>query len=344
MALTVQLVDPLAQSVPQQWGRFVREHGLIAAWNPAALAAVARAVTRPLELALVRDGADCVALICVRYGGVGSRRAAYAAIGRRPRVAIADCSLPLAFSPGIAFAPGLPAAGRRAAVDAFLRAIGRERRGVAVVFRQIAREQLDSIGSGRRLIRRTAPVSVLENRWSTLDGYYASLPRERRRRFRRLLDAVTADADLDTLEAADAIDGVQASRLDHLTRLKHAGRRGVVTPIPVAYFDALSAAPGARYFGHREAGGGALLSFDLVLDDGARLVTTVTGALQDGAARSRSLYFDQYLREIAFAVERGLGRLEWGKGMIELKARFGSVTVPQYAVALAGSAMAGGLR
>lgn len=342
MSPTVELVDPLARPVPEPWGRFVREHGLIAAWDPAALTAAARASTRPLDLAIVRaEGgtSDVVALACLRYTGAGSRPSRYATIGARPRVAIADCALPLTFSPGIAFAPHMTLAQRRSTIDALARAVASERRGVAVVFRQIAAEQIEAIGSGRRLVRRTAPVSVLDNAWSTLDGYFASLPRERRRKFRRLLAGVTADPGLDSLEAADTIDGVQASRLDHLTRMKHAGR-GAVTPIPVGYFDALSSTPGALYFGHREADGGALLSFDLVFDDGERLVTTVTGALQGGQGRSRSLYFDQYLREIAFAIRRGLKRLEWGKGMIELKARFGSVTVPQYAVAVAAPAPA----
>ncbi|MCA1568889.1 MAG: hypothetical protein LC798_00935 [Chloroflexi bacterium] len=336
MTPTVEIVDPLTQPVPEQWSRFVREHALIAAWDPAALTAVARASTRRLELALVRDGRDVVALLCMRYGGIATRRGTYATTA--PRIGIVDCSLPLTFSPGVAFASGASIADRRAAVDAFLRAIGRERGAfAAAVFRQIGSEQLPALGSCRRLLRRTAPVSVLENRWSTVDHYFQSLPRDRRRRFRRLLDEVNADATLDTLEAADAVDGTQASRLDQLTRLKHVRRGGMVAPIPVGYFDALSAAPGALYFGHRDARSNALLSFDLVFDDDAALVTTVTGAITPkGVGAKRPLYFDQYLREIAYAIERGLQRLEWGKGMLELKARFGSVSVPQYAVGLHG--------
>jgi hypothetical protein len=333
MTPAVELVDPLAGGVPEDWSGFVRKHGLLAAWDAAALTAAARASTRPLELALVRDGADVLALLCLRYAGVPQRRSAYAPLGRRRGPGVTECSLPYAFSPGVAFARGLPEAGRRAAVDGFLRALARERGGASlgVVFRQIAPEELAVFRAAGRLVRRTAPVSVLENRWSTADDYFASLPRDRRRAFRRLVGDVTADSSLDALEAVDGIDGVEASRLDQLTRLKYAGR-GVVAPIPVGYFDALSRAPGVIYFGHREGGGGPLLSFDLVFDDGARLVTTVTGRAADRPSRSRSLYLDQYLREIAFAIEHGRERLEWGKGMLELKARFGSVTVPQYAV------------
>ncbi len=335
MTPTVEIVDPLTDPMPEQWSRFVHEHGLIAAWDCAALKAVARASTQHLELALVRDGRDVTALLCLRYVGVRRRRGAYASTA--PRIGVVDCSLPLTFSPGVAFARGAGTADRRVAVDAFLRAIGRERGAFAVVFRQIGSDQLADIGSRRRVLRQTAPVSVLENRWSSIERYFQSLPRDRRRRFRRLLDEVTADATLDTLQAADAIDATHASRLDQLTRLKHARRRAVVAPIPIGYFDALSAAPGALYFGHRDAGSGALLSFDLVFDDGAALVATVTGAATpQGSGAKRSLYFDQYLREIAYAIEGGLERLEWGKGMLELKARFGSMSVPQYAVGFPG--------
>jgi hypothetical protein len=319
MPLRGELFDPAAGPAPPGWGRLVAEQRLTPAWDAAVLAALAPRHRR-LRLGLVHDGGRPLAVFCGQLRGPG----------------LFECKLlPMGSAPGFAFAGGLDLAGRRAAVAAFERALARRLgwRCLAVAYRQVERADLDACAGRRRPRVATAPDTLLEVRWATVEEYFAALSHRRRGRLRAMQRAVAADPDL-VVTVGGAVEGIAASRLAFLTELRHhrgrfdAPRR----PIPAAWFDALAGREGALYLTYRDAAG-QLLAFTLLFDDGERLTSSIWGALHPRDGGRRHLLFDHYLRVIAYAVEQRRAAVRFGKGELEAKQRFGCVPVPQFAVA-----------
>jgi hypothetical protein len=320
----VEIVDPTAEPVPADWEIFRKQERLAAAWQADALTAYAWCAPRPVRLAVVRDGGQVAGMFLGDVGGLPARRGHYARPGSLPPAGWFDCRLPLGFTPGFAFAARLDEVERRAVLKAFERAVRRRlgRHCLGIVYRQVGTGELALVAGRFRPRVATAPNTLLVNRWSDPEEYLAGLPRRRRQRFRRI-HAEAAET-TEPLHAVGTVDPAQASRLAHLTDLKHGGGR---PPIPLGYFGQLNGEGGVCYFGHRE--GNRLLSFDLAFDTGDRLITTVTGSLDIRDGGRRDLYFDLYLQEIDYMIRKGRDGIEFGKGMAELKQRFGCDLVPQ---------------
>jgi hypothetical protein len=325
MPLRGELLDPAAGPVPPEWGRFVAEPRLTPARDAAVLATLAPRHPR-LRLGLVHDGGRLLAVFCGHLRGPGALPGPF------------ECKLlPMGSTPGFAFARELGWAGRRAVVAAFERALIRRLgwRCLGVAYRQVGAADLDACAGPRRPRVATAPDTLLENRWATMEESFAGLPRHRRGRLRATGRAVARDPDL-VVAVGAGVDGAEASRLAFLTELRH--HRGRLDtprqPIPAAYFDALAGRDGALYLAWRDAAG-SLLAFTLLFDDGQRLFSSVWGALDPQHGGRRHLLFDQYLRVIAHAVEHHRVAIRFGKGELEAKQRFGCVPVAQFAVAAA---------
>ncbi|GAA3080217.1 hypothetical protein [Streptosporangium carneum] len=323
----VEIIDPTLEPVPADWEVFRKQEGLIAAWQAEALTAVAWCAARPVYLGIVREGSQVVGLFSGAVTGLPQVRGRYAEPGALPWVGWFDCRLLVGFTNGFAFAAELGPADRSEAVAAFEKALRRRlgRRCLGVLYRQITADLLPTVGRRFRPRVTTAPNTLLPNRWSDMAGYFADLPRDRRRRLRRVHDEASERTRV--MAGVDDIDPVQASVLAQATVRKH-GR--LAPPLPARYFRALSGEEGVRYFGHLDQE--LLLSFDLTFDDGRRLVTTVNGSLEVRDGGRRDLYFDLYLREIGYMIAHGREGCEFGKGMAELKQRFGCELVPQSTV------------
>jgi hypothetical protein len=327
MSLTADVLDAY-EPVPEEWDRFAREQRLIRAWGAAAFAAVADRPRR-VWLALVRDGGAPVAAFAGRLLGPQT--------GGRFLAGPLECKLPLVGAPGFAFAAGLDLAGRRAAVAVFERALFRRLgwRCLGVAYRQVATAELGVLRRrGGRVRVTTSPDAVLENRWATMDQYFAGLPsNHRRKKLRYLQRRVARDPELLVGFAAGGIDGAEAARLAHLTNLRHRRLQAPVPP-PAAYFEAMAGLQGALYLTYRDRAGGRLLAFDLAFDDGTWLVASVWGSLDPHGEGRPHLYFDRCLRLVAYAVEHQRAGVRFGKGLLEVKRRFGAVPVPQHLVAV----------
>ncbi|MGN9838484.1 GNAT family N-acetyltransferase [Nonomuraea sp. H19] len=325
--MRAEIIDPTVEPVPADWELFRKREGLIAAWQADALTAVAWCSTRPVRLGVVRDGGQVIALFSGEVTRLPPSKGRYADLGRLPLTGWFNCRLLIGFTSGFAFATELSAKGRAAALDAFEKALRRRlgRHCLGILYRQITDDLLPMVGRRLRPRFATAPNTLLRNRWPDMDAYFGDLPRDRRRRLRKI-HAEAAEGTR-VLAGVSEIDPVQASALAQATLRKH-GRFD--PPLPARYFRALSGESEVRYFGHLD--GDRLLAFDLTFDDGRRLVTTVTGALEVRDGGRRNLYFDLYLREIAYMIEHGREGCEFGKGMAELKQRFGCELIPQSAV------------
>lgn len=328
--MRAEIFTPGGGQVPGAWDAFVRDRRACVLWEADLLEAAGWGIRRPLFAGLVREAGEPVAAFCGRLG-VRPVAQRFRPPGRAAAPGWFQVHLPNSFSPGRLYAPGLDAAGRRAATRAFERAVRRRlgARCLGIVHLDVEAPEFAHLDGPLRPKRATAPNAVLSNGWESTDAYFAGLPRGRRRRLSALHERIGADPDLVVETAVPAIDPVHASRLDQLTRMKHTSRPGGVVPLLPAYFDRLNLAAGASYFVHREKSSGRPVSFDLVLDAPGGWVTTVTGS--DGG---RDLYLDLYLREIDRMIATGVPAVELGPGMLQLKESFGARAVPRHAVAV----------
>jgi hypothetical protein len=326
MPLTADVLDA-HEPVPKEWDRFAREQRLIRAWDAAAFAAVADRPRR-VWLALVRDRERPVAAFAGRLLIPGAGRLLAGPL---------ECKLPLVGAPGFAFAGDLDQADRRAAVAVFERALFRRLgwRCLGVAYRQVATAELGPLRRRAGRVRvSTSPDAVLENRWPTMERYFAELPSgHRRRKLRYLQRQLARDPELLVELARDGVDGAEASRLAHLTNLRHR-RLQAPPPPPPAYFEAMAERQGALHLTYRDRATGRLLAFDLAFDDGTWLVASMWGSLDPHGEGRPNLYFDRCLRLVAYMIEHRRAGIRFGKGLLEVKQRFGAVPIPQHLVAV----------
>lgn len=330
MAFEAVVVDPLREDVPAGWAALAAEIGLPPGWDPAIQRTLAWYGThRPLMALVHEDGRPC-ALFCARHVSV-SRRRRFLRLGDRAGPGLVECHLPPAVtSPGHAFHSDLDVAARRQAVTAFERGIA-ARLGwlsAGVVYRQVDAEHLPAFQGAWRVVRSVQPDAVVRNEWHDIDDYLRTRPQRERAGLRRARRLVAADpAVRPAIE--DRVDGVEASRLLHVV---HARYQRSPRVFPAAYYDLLAGRPDARYFTYRDSPG-RLLAYGLMVDAGPVLHAHGWGNRDAADGGRPHLYFDHWFREVAYLIEHGRERFHMGKGMFELKERFGARPEPLYAVA-----------
>jgi hypothetical protein len=322
--MDVEIVDPLTDAEPAGWEYFRKNNNLVSAWSYAALRAAALASRHRWRLAAVRDGGEIVVLLCGALKDHG-RRKTYAAVAPSRTPLYLDCCLPLSTMHGFAWSRLLP----RASVRLLLRRAEQDlARSLpftcsALIHRYVLPDRLDLFEGCLRSHLGGSTTSVLENRWGSMEDYLGSLPKKRRRKLAALYERNLRDGNLRVLGGVAQMDPLETARLAHLTKIKHAGRGVPEPPIAPAYFDHMNAAEDACYFGY-ESPDGNLLCFDLALRQGREvLYTTIFGSTQNRQARTSQLYFDLYLQGISYIIETGIGRIDFGAGLWEVKKSFG---------------------
>lgn len=325
--MQAEIIDPTARPIPADWEAFRLARSLPASMHADVLTALAWTSTRAVRVGIVREGGDVVAVLT---GDVLTGRAArqYSAPARRRVAGVFSCRMPVSFSRGVHFADCLPRPERRQAIRAFESALRADLGPglLGCLYEKV--EDAEDLLFGPAVLRGTSPSTVLHNAWDDLDAYLAWLPARRRRRLVRLRREVAAAVRVQPF-TAEEIDARQASRLDSLTRARHAGGRAV-PPLSPVYLEQLARRPGVCFLGY--ADGERLLAFDLMIGWGKDLLTLVHGGLDSPQSGVRNLYFDLYLREIEHLIASGLDSIEFGPGMPEVKTAFGARLVPRQAV------------
>lgn len=328
MGVKVEVIDAACRPPGPEWDAFVSGQGLAGFWHGGPLHEYGTASVEGVQLARAAIDGETAALACFRGwrppGGVGFK-------GRRrwARPLLLRCLVPVSFNSGLAFADGLDVVERgrllRAMERAVRRRLGRACRGV--MYESVTGTDRDLFAKSRVVVRQ-APLAVLPVRWPDLDGYLATLPRRRRQRFAALMARVDRDPSVEAFDLSPTIDPVEATRLELATRQRHQAPGAPVWPLPARYLTSLAATGTAGFFGFRRPSG-ELLQFDIALPTHDRLVTTATGAADRSVASQ--LYHALYLREIAYAAERGMTALDFGPGALPDKLRFGCETHPRFA-------------
>lgn len=334
MGLTATLVDPLTDPVPAAWDRFVTTERLLPLWRSQLLRTADWCSQTASSMVLVHEpgAAEPVALFHARHlGAVHPGR--FARPGRLPVPTLTEVrTTPVAMGAGLTFAAAAGPAERAEAVRVFEHAIRQHTgwRGVALAYRELEPRHLPAVPTAGRLRLRLGPTLVLHNEWSDLDGYLASLPGKWRSQLRKIHRTIEADPTL-RVELVDTLPAGEACWLAQVVRERHLSRAVPRPPLPAGYFGQFAALPGSRFVTYRDAGG-RLLAYAAVLEDGDGLVLVWWGSREDTDGARPNLYFDQYLRLVDYLITRGRSRLVMGKGMQQIKQRYGARPEPLWGV------------
>jgi hypothetical protein len=333
--ITAEVVDPRTEPEPDGWPGFTRRRALLPVWTFELLRREAWLTRNPPVLVVVRDGGEIVAAVTAMVCRPGRRRFA---ASRPPGPHWADAYVPVfGGHPAVVFADGLDVPGRRTAVRVAERALARRLGAglLGMVYRVVEPDVLPAVSGRGRLVRATLPTTVLRNRWPDVDGWLASLGRERRQGIRRYARKIERDpslevrsgpgrADLDPHELAGLLTAHQVRlgtpRFDHRT------------PVAGAYLAELVRRPDVHTLTYRDAADGRLLAFNTLVDHPETPVLHFWAARPVSDGGRYNLYFDCYLRCVRHMVEHGRPALTAGRGLLEVKASLGFEPQPRYAV------------
>jgi len=234
------------------------------------------------------------------------------------------CGPVLGYGWHIGVHPDLPATGL-ASLNLLLDAMELEARArrLSLAFPQVLDEedQLKGVLAARHYLSCVnVPVAVLDLPWPTFDAYFAHLPGRTRHEFRRQINrhrdsgAVTGSTHPATPDDAHLLNLLDGNSLEHNAH------RFAFGP---AFFSELERnfGPNVRIFTSRKAGVITAVSF-MLIDRGIAFVPAV-GVDRHLAARDYTYFQITYNGPIAAAIDAGLVRVYYGRGMYQLKLRRG---------------------
>ena len=326
--MKVQATKLLAGDLPDGWDDVVAGRRLGSLWSGQILRTLAWSSQTPSIAVLVADGAH-QALFHFRLLGPGNpTRFA----GRMPPVALADCRLhPGGSLPGRLFIGDSTDSWRaqavRAASDAVEAVVGDRR--VLMAFRNIPLDDLDAFASAGSVSWTATPELVIHNRWADVDDYLLAVGRRQRSEVRRITRRLEEIPDL-TVQLETHLPAADASRLLAAVHRRRRPRLWVFPPVPVQYFEQLAEHPDVSFITYRR--GGRLVAFTMLHDDGTNLVMSVFGQADADDGGRAGFYLDMFHRAALHLVRTGRRRLFLGKGMQQLKQRYGAEPQPQFLV------------
>lgn len=334
MGLAAAVVDPLSDPLPPIWDDFVAAQRILPLWGSSLLRTAAWCTQTPSSMVLVHEpgSAGPVALfVCRHLGPLNPTR--FAAPARMPAVSLTECrTTPVAMGAGLAFAAEAEPASRAEAVRVFERAIRRRTGagGFAVAYRELEPAHLAVLPATRRLRLRLAPTMVLHNEWSDLDGYLGALAGKWRSQLKKINNTIQEDPTI-RVELVETIPPDEGCWLAEVVRARHISRAIPRPPLPARYLERFAALPDSRFLTYRDASD-RLLAYAAVLAHGDALVLVWWASREETDGGRANLYFDQYLRLAALMISEGRRRLVLGKGMEQIKSRYGARPDPLWGV------------
>ncbi|MFC0623270.1 GNAT family N-acetyltransferase [Kribbella deserti] len=304
--------------------------GVGSLWSGQILRTLAWSSQTPSVAVLVADGA-AQALFHFRLLGPPAVPSRFT-VGRMPWAAVADCRLhPGGSLPGRLFVGGSSDRWRTEAVRAAAYAVA-ERVGdrrVLVGFRNIPLEDLDAFTTAGAVSWAATPEMVIENQWTGTEQYLRAMGRKQRSEVRRIERRLAEIPGLSVqLEPYVPVD--EASRLLAAVHRRRRPRWWVFPPAPVEYFEQLALCSDVSFIVYRREG--RLAAFTMLHDDGTDLVMSVFGQADAAEGGRAGFYLDMFHRAAIHLVENGRRKLSLGKGMQQVKQRFGAEPQPQFLV------------
>lgn len=202
-----------------------------------------------------------------------------------------------------------------------------DRRGLPLSFALVLDEEMALcalLDERHYLVCRNVPVAVMEVPWGSIDEYFALLPAKRRHEFRRQRRRNhEAGAWVELLAGGAGLDERFLTLLDNNAR-EH-GAAGV--PFGRRFLRELRANTdaGALCFVARK--GAAVSGAYLVLRRGDTAMAYAVGVDPDLGGDDFTYFELVYYRLIEYAIEYGIKRVYFGRGMYEMKVRRGCFLV-----------------
>lgn len=334
--VSVDVLDPRRDPEPDYWPALRSTAGLLACWDYGLLRIAAWCERYPLLLAVARDGGRPVGLMCASWVGVPVRMRSYVSSRRRPWAGLLNVRIPASMSsPGWWLSPDLDLPARREVLRGLLRGIRREVGPLCtgVLWRQVGDDDLPTFTGRLRVVRETLPLAVLSTRFRDLDEWLGTLGSDRRQNLRRRGRKIDADPTLRfSVSTGQDLDLPQMVSLARLHERKHEVPMWGRLPLPGSYFDALRSRSDVLMMAYHDDTG-RLLAYNIVLDDPQWPIAMYYAGLPPELGGRGHLYFDQFRRLMAWAIDGGRQGLIWGKGLHELKSDLGAQILRQHVVA-----------
>lgn len=326
--LTVTVADPRTDPEPPGWAEFFGRQELHTPWRYDLMRLESLAGADPTLLVLARRGPDLVAALSV--------------VRCRTRLGLTwmEVHQPwMAGLPGWVFGPGLAEAGaRREALRAMERAVCR--RGgpgcLGLVYKHVPSEDLPLVDGRGRRHRATVANSVLVNHFSGYQDWLGSLAKKPRQTLSQLQRRLAARPDLTvrfgpgrTDLDPDTMAAMLSAHRASFGRLRYDRR----VPMSAAYLGALTAQPRTytlTYHGEADQ----LLAFGVLVDHPVTPFYLVWASVGEAGGRRGGLYFDGLRRGVEFMLEHRRSALIAGRGLNEVKTRYGFTDQPRVVVAV----------
>lgn len=203
-----------------------------------------------------------------------------------------------------------------------------------VLLRQVPAGELAGLGGLLRPARRTVDVATMDlASCQTLEDWFATLRKSRRRSLRKVINALEADPTLEIRTGAAALeDPVRLAGLMRHNHRKYDGRFGPL-PLFTGYLERLMAQPDVISTVYADRATGEPLGVGVILDHPRRPTDWAWAALPAELGGRTDLYFHCYIELVRWALAAGRTSFVLGKGKPEVKVTLGADLVPQYAVA-----------
>jgi predicted N-acyltransferase len=210
---------------------------------------------------------------------------------------------------------------RSAMIDA-IEAAGRARR-LEVSFAHVMdheRELKEQLGARGYLRSRNVPIAVLDIRWPTFDAYLDHLPQRTRSEFRRQIKHNRAGRTV--VDIAATLRGHDRRVLDlfDANMRKHSGLRFALDERCFANADEQMGGDAKLFQATKD---GTLTGACLVLAHGTAWYAVAVGIDPKRAGGDYTYFHLTYNSTIAHAIEAGITRLYYGRGLYEVKLRRG---------------------
>jgi predicted N-acyltransferase len=334
MTFTVRVLDPRTDPEPLGWAAFLHTQQAPLTWDYSLLCTESRHSRSPYLLTVVTDGAAIVAAVLAmlcRPGSVTGPGPVGGAARWGPRWLEVQHAW-LSSYPAWLFAEDVDPAGQREILRRFERAVCRFAGPgcLGVVYRAVAPDATGLVSGRGRLVRGIQPTLVLENTFTDLDGWLATLTRNRRSSLRGQIRKIAADPGLTVRAgtARDDLDGAELAAMLHA----HRAAKGPVKfdqrgPVTGEYLDELIRRPDVVTTTYHDADG-RLLAFTDLLDHPVMPLHQHWAALPPAEGRPKHLYFDVVARGVRHMIEHRRKFLSLGRGVTDLKTSLGFSPAP----------------
>ncbi|MCP2254029.1 hypothetical protein LY13_002793 [Prauserella aidingensis] len=322
-----RVCDPRVDGAPDGWSEFACTAGPHAVWEPELLRIEGWLTRNPPLLVTVHDTDGIVvalsALVCRP-----TRTPRYAPRRARRGPMWAEVAQPwLSGLPGVVRRPGVSGDHLRVAVRSAERALARRLgAGLAGLFyRGVGSDLLPELIGRGRIHRRTDPSAVLDNTFSSVDEWLASLSKSRRAGLRRQHRRAEADpalvvrggpgrTDIDAAAVAGLLN-------DHRARFPTPAG-DTRSPIAAPYVEAFVRRPDVHTLTYHDTDG-RLLALNTLLDHHDVVVKQHWAALPPEEGGRQGLYFDAYVRAVRWCIAHGRPRISSGRGKLDVKTSLG---------------------